>query len=377
MTHIRPSCTLSPMSKERWGEGNVYLRGKTYWIHYSAAGRTYRESCKTDNEAKARKFLRTRLNKIDRGEVIGPQLHRVMVSELLDRLVADYEQSGKSAAWARIVRGRLLLGFEFHKAARVGTQQIEEYITLRKSGAVKDGKPIAPVGNATINRELALLRHAFYLGSRTEPPMVSRVPKIPKLPEAGARQGFLDRSNLDSLVTQLSPEVGCIARFAFWTGCRKAEALGMRWDWVDLNASAVSLPASITKSGEGRVLPLVPELVEMLSTMKAERDEFWPRCGWVFSRAGVQVKDIYAGWKSAAERAGLSGVLLHDLRRSFVRGAVRSGVSERVAMAISGHKTRSVFERYNIVSGSDLKDAAKKLSQKVAQSGKIGIEPEG
>lgn len=358
MTRTRLSC----MSKERWGEGNVYLRGKTYWVHYSAGGRTYRESCKTDSEAKARKFLRGRLNKIDRGEAMGSQIQRVMVSDLLDHLVDDYELLGKNAAWAKIVRSRLLLGFKFHKAARVGTQAIEAYIALRKAGTQDGDKEIAPVGNATINRELALLRHAFYLGSRAEPPLVVRVPKIPKLPENEARQGFLDKAALDALAAELSPEVGRVARFAFWTGCRKAEILGLRWAWVE--SAAVSLPSSITKSGEARVIPLVPELVEMLASMKAERDELWPKCEWVFSRGGVQIRNFYAGWNAAAERAGLKGVLLHDLRRSFVRGAVRAGVSERVVMAISGHKTRSVFERYNIVSGSDLTDAVKKMSAK-------------
>lgn len=362
----RTKLYTSGMSKERWGEGNTYLRGKTYWMHYQAGGKTHRESCKTDNEAKARKMLRARLNAVDRGEAVGSSIQKTAVAELLELLVEDYRREQKSVAWAKIVQKHLLSVFEYHKAARIGTAQIDAYIEKRR----KDG-----VGNSTINRELSLLRHAFYLGSRTEPPMVARVPKIPKLAEGSARQGFIDEPALDALVKELPLEIGQVARFAYWTGCRKAEMLGMRWDWVDLPASVVMLPAAITKSGEGRVLPLVPELVELLTAMKAERDEWFPRCPWVFNRAGKQIRDFYASWGTASERAGMKGVLLHDLRRSFVRNAVRAGISERVAMAVSGHKTRSVFERYNIVSGSDLAEAAAKLhtskksSTKVAQSG--------
>ena len=69
---------------------------------------------------------------------------------------------------------------------------------------------------------------------------------------------------------------------------------------------------------------------------------------------------MYLG-KSACCRAKLPGLLFHDFRRTRVRNLIRVGVPERVAMAISGHKTQTVFKRYNIVSGRDIKEAANKL----------------
>ena len=148
---------------------------------------------------------------------------------------------------------------------------------------------------------------------------------------------------------------------AYYTGMRAGELLSLKWEHVDFAARQVRLDPGATKNDDARTVPLSGELYERLRIMKQERDSRYPESPWVFSRNGKPIRSFRNTWTRTCKLVGLEGLLFHDLRRSGVRNLVRAGVSEKVAMAISGHKTRAIFDRYNITNERDLSDAARKL----------------
>jgi integrase len=186
------------------------------------------------------------------------------------------------------------------------------------------------------------------------------------LAENNVRTGFFDRESFDALRRHLPEAVQPVVTFAYVTGWRiKSEILPLQWRQVDLDAGTVRLDPGTTKNGEGRVIHLTTELRTVLEAQWAITDEYQRKhekiCAWVFHRNGKQILTIRRCWDTAAKAAGCPGRIPHDLRRTAVRNLVRAGVPERVSMQLTGHKTRSVFERYNIVSDTDLIEAARKL----------------
>ena len=80
-------------------------------------------------------------------------------------------------------------------------------------------------------------------------------------------------------------------------------------------------------------------------------------------RGGQPRQDLRKPWKIACKNAGCIGMVRHDFRRTAVRTMVNLGVPEKVAMAVTGHKTRNGFDRYLIVSPSDLQDLARRFAE--------------
>lgn len=349
--------------------GSVYKRGKRWWIQYYQNGKPFQESSKSKKKMVAVALLKQREGDIAKGKPLGIHFDKVLFDELAEDFLADYELNGrKSLERAQFSVNHLKGFFEGMRVVDITTARIKSYIKTR----LADG-----AANATINREMAALKRMLSLGAQDTPPKVDRVPYIPMFQERNVREGFFEHHEYLALIKALPAYLRGPVTFAYNTGWRKSEIFGLTWQHVELNEETVRLEADETKNSEARTVYLDKELLKMFKLQNLRRKK---GCDYVFHKDGKKIVHFRPDWNRACREANLGygykldskyvdkwvkkglseGPIMHDFRRTAVRNMVRAGIPEGVAMKISGHKTRTVFERYNIVSASDLKAAAAK-----------------
>jgi integrase len=351
---------FKPKYKAKSGERR---ESRTFWIQYYRNGARFVENNHSDKVTVARNLLK---KKLGAENFVRPQVEKVRLAELMDDLLRVYEINGAASSYAARKKWEKHLKpfFGAMRAVDVTTDQFNRYVELRLQQGAE---------NATINRERSLLLRAFKLGCRSTPRKVHEVPYLgDKKKENAARQGFVDDVKYQALCQHCGePWLRAMLAAAYTFGFRKGELLNMRMRQIDLLDRIIDLEPGTTKNGEGRKAKMTQEVFELFRECVRGKKPDDP----VFTRKnGGPVQDIRDAWCTLCERAELgsftkgedgklrwTGLLFHDLRRSAVRNMVRCGISDNVAMRISGHKTPSVFKRYDIINEKDIADATQTL----------------
>jgi integrase len=392
--------------------GMIYLRGDTYWIKYYRNGKPYRESARTKKETDARKFLKKREGEVADGRFRGLRAEKVKFEEISKDLITDYEvNKRKSIVHAKIRVKHLDDFFKGMRVNDIDTPTVSRYVVMRRDQGAE---------NATVNRELAALKRAFSLAVKCTPPKALHAPYIPMLKENNTRSNFFEQEDYHMMMDTLPDYLRPIFAASYFTGWRKEELLSLTWaNNVNLFERKLTLAAGTTKNGKARTAFMPEPLYEILRAQYSASTHDYPECPFVFHKAGERIGDFRNAWAQAlvtcgykatfkcrdcgatveidvgqrwkkdgqtlyvadgevrkgkkaiwqkiacshcqSERFQRWGRVFHDNRRTAVRNLTRTGTPEGVAMEQTGHLTRSVFERYNIVSENDLRGAAERL----------------
>jgi integrase len=374
--------TKKSKHKERRARGTgglIKIKGCRFWYaQFYKDGKKFRESTHTTVGKVAEAVLRQKMGDAERGLTPTSALKKIRYGHLRQALLDDYAAQGYRsletlADGTETIWGlRNLDEFFGYKAPKEMGKPITAITTdaARKFARQRQGEG---VGNAFINRSLAKLRRMLNIAY--EDGKISSVPKIRMLKEPAARKGFLARDQFETLLAALPEKLRPLVLFLYYCGVRLGEAQQIEWAQVDLNSGLIRLEEEQAKTGEARTVPIPDVLIEMLKPME-------PKEGLVFDSTNLR-----KAWVTACANVGLgtldkktwrySGLIVHDLRRSAIRNLIAAGVNEKVAMAISGHKTRSVFDRYHIVDSSDVLAAMRRVQALPMPAAQVAPEKPG
>lgn len=272
----------------------------------------------------------------------------VKLAALFGMVIDDYKDKADLRTVKQIIRDHLDPFFGHIRSGELEVKRIKAYTAMRlKVGAA----------NATINRELARLSRAYTIGREND--LVTIVPLIKRLREDNVRQGFLSHIKYVELRDVLPDYLRCIFAMGYHVGCRVGELTSIRLDQVELPHREIYLWRGTTKNDQGRTLPIYGDMAAEIEK-QIEFANQWDT-DWLFSYLGERLQSFPKAWKTATKAVGLEGLLFHDLRRTAIRNMTRAGIPRAVARRISGHKTNSCYERYDIVDSLDLKDAGSKM----------------
>lgn len=376
--------------KRQRGTGSIFLQpgSSIWWYQIWVNGKRERSStgCRSKREADA--FVRRKLAEYSVG-LSSPETQKVTVRELVEDVLLRNKNNGNKTVADDESRWKNHLEpfFGHLRATQLSSDLIDRYINKRKSDQTRS--KTAPE-NGTINRELALLKSAFNHATEQTPPKVRFVPHFNMLEENNVRRGFLQDEQYLHLSRECAVEgiwLAGLFETAYAYGWREDELLALRVGQLDLLGKIIDLGE--TKNGDQRMIHMTEHVFQCLVRCVAGKksDDF------VFTRDdGSRIKDFRQAWWNACIRAGLGrfecrdcgsnvsegrkcttceskkkakyiGLKFHDLRRTGIRNMSREGIPEKVGMLISGHKTDSVYRRYNIVDMEVLKTATTKIEE--------------
>jgi integrase len=352
---------------------------KVFICEFVYLGKRFQESTGATSKTVAKEYEKRRKAELERAAAGLPTEQKAArirtVVDVITPYLAGYRicHRPKSILFAegRLERVKKVLGNVV--LSDLTEDCIRAYIRKRQS----------EVSGRTINMEVGELSRAI---GQTWSLLWPKVRKLEERKDVGkALSPDEQRLLLDGLEMSQSPALRTLVPMLLLTGMRSGEAISLRWEQVDLLCRTITVGRAKTSSGTGRAIPINDDLAHILANHRA----------WFVARFGEPLSEHYLfpwgsgeptdptrhaaqlkrSWGELRMRAGVS-CRLHDLRHTFATGMAERGVSESTMLALMGHMSRSMLERYSHIRMTAKRDAVAgaTLRPKVENSGVVPVE---
>jgi integrase len=308
---------------------------------------------RTTVKKEAEEIAKERVRKILRHAYGVRAVRNIKLGELLEKYLAYCKQNNRPSTYdgKRPFVNHILAFFGDVPLSSVTTERVEEFKSHRRE----------TVGPATVNREMAALKHALNLAVEWDYLEASPAARVAKLKEPPGRVRYLTRAEADAVLAACTPELYPVVVTALHTGMRFSEILSLEWRDVDLKRRQLRVVDS--KNNETRVVPINEILYNVLGSLRG-------RDGKVFkSRRGQPYRSVRTSFEKAVKEAGIKDFTFHDLRHTFASWLAMEGVPMSTIGKLLGHKTPYMTMRYAHLAPEYLADVVELLTQNQHKNG--------
>ena len=346
----------------------VYKRGGTWWYEFIFAGKRVRESAKTSRKTialEAERQKRLELERAMAGMPTDAPVNRIRsIADAVETYLRHYpaDHSEKATVWSKGCLAHVRKELGGLLLPDVTENRIRQYIVKRRHEGAS---------NRTINMEIGELSRAI---GRTWRECWPRLQKLQERADVGRALSSAEEADLLKAAAEISknkaPLIGVLVRLALSTGMRAGELISLTWRQVDLNDGLLTVGRAKTVAGTGRVIPMNSDVQAILVT---HRDWFATKFGqpeqghYVFPFGSPIPKDptrptveIKTAWNSIRKAAGVD-CRWHDLRHTAATKMAEAGIPESTMLALMGHMSRKMLERYSHIRLKAKRDAVEAL----------------
>ena len=346
----------------------IYKRGQVFWCEFRLDNKHYQYSCKTKDKETAQEIASAIYADTIRDRFNIPLKNKAerIFAETYQEYLKNISNSPRTVMNKNIALKHFFPIFKDKNIMDITISDVKTYQLQRRLEIMNKnaGKKESEINFDWLNKEISILSNFFNFC--IEKSYIDKNPafKIKKLNTLSRLKTLSDSDTLKLIAGATNKLTKDLITFLIYTGCRKGEALNLKWDDVDLQNDIIAIKG--TKTKYDRYIPISKPLKELLSgiekekvvsdnlsTAKKQKDS----CLYVFNRIGAKIGDFKRSFHTACRNAGLKDLRIHDLRHVFASKMVMNGTSLFITGELLGHRTTQMTKRYSHLVPETLKKA--------------------